>query len=129
MSAKRTRSRLRAGRNGGHLRTGNPGNRGGKGRVPKADVEFWRGVLEDPKVQKAIMRAARNPNSPAFAKLIVYATDRVLGKPHQALTVSGTIEGTGVLAVPMPLDAEQWGKIAAAQQEQLLKHPPATNPH
>ena len=41
-------------------------------------------------------------------------------KKHE-LTVP---EGGGVLAVPMPIDAAQWGEIAAAQQRQLTARAP-----
>lgn len=119
---------MRSPRSGSEIPTGaHPGNTGGKkgrsGRPSKAVTEFWQGVIEDPAVQLAVMKAAKDPKSPAFGKIVTYATDRIMGKPKQAVTVSGKLEGTGVLAVPVPVTNEQWGKLAAPQQEELLKHP------
>lgn len=126
-TAKRRPRRPGRGRDGqeqGELQTGNPGNKGGTGRPSKKVTEFWQGVIEDPDVQAAVLKSAKNPKSPAFGKIVTYATDRIMGKPRQAVTVSGKIEGTGVLAVPVPVTSEQWGKMATAQQEELLKRPP-----
>lgn len=36
---------------------------------------------------------------------------------------SGEVKGTGVLAVPVPIDSEQWAIAAVAQQAQLIARP------
>ena len=40
---------------------------------------------------------------------------------------SGKVDGTGVLAVPMPVDEGPWSAAAAAHQAELLKRAPATS--
>jgi phage terminase small subunit len=47
-----------------------------------------------------------------------------LGLYTEKVEHSGKVEGTGVLAVPVPVGAEQWGKMAERQQEELTKRPP-----
>jgi hypothetical protein len=37
---------------------------------------------------------------------------------------SGEIAASGVLAVPMPVESDQWATIAARQQAELVAHPP-----
>jgi phage terminase small subunit len=56
---------------------------------------------------------------------------RQLGEYHKLFIKRHEVElpaGGGVLAVPLPLDAAQWGTLAAAQQTELLKHPAAAAP-
>lgn len=64
------------GRNGGTLRKGNPGNRGGTGRPPHAFRHFCQDVLADPNTRKAIRKIARSPDSPGavnlFGKLALF---------------------------------------------------------
>jgi hypothetical protein len=82
---------MRPGKNGGALKTGNPGNAGG-GRRP-AWVEEWAdGVLSDPETRKqvaSIMGGKKNPK--AFAAMWKALSERAFGKPTESIEVSGAV--------------------------------------
>lgn len=46
-----------------------------------------------------------------------------LGMFTERIEHSGKIEGSGVLAVPVPLESEQWANMARRQQTDLLSNP------
>lgn len=68
------------GRNGGQLRRGNPGNKGG-GRVPNAWTTFCAATLADPEFQAAIRTAALTGDMAAARMLAEYGA----GKPRQVI--------------------------------------------
>lgn len=77
-----------------HLTPGNPGNSGGKpgrsGRRPNALKSFLRGILEHPRYQRRIMRAALDDefNVPLFRAM----NEIVHGKAAQKVVVEGEVD-------------------------------------
>lgn len=51
-----------------------------------------------------------------------------LGMFKDRIEHSGEVKGAGVLAVPVPVSAEQWGQAAAAQQSALAARPSKASP-
>lgn len=78
------------GTNGGKLRCGNPGNRGGTGRPPNALRDLCREILADEDVQKALWAAARDYQSRGFASVIKLLASYAEGPPLQRHQVKAT---------------------------------------
>lgn len=72
---------------GALLAGGMPGNKGGPGRPPNSETEFWEGCADDPAVQERIREVLKDTAHPQFAKLVMYANDRAKGKPRQMIQV------------------------------------------
>lgn len=75
--------RYMPGANGGKLRRGNPGNRGGPGRPPNTLRDLCREILADAEVQAALWTAARDPQSRGFASVIKLLASYAEGPPLQ----------------------------------------------
>ena len=78
---------LHSGRNGGSLRIGNPGNRGGGSR-PKSFAVFMRDLRGAPDVQAAIRRAAADEDSRGFGAVLKTLIEYDDEKPAQRIELS-----------------------------------------
>lgn len=76
--------------NGGKLRRGNPGNKGG-GRPPKKFATFLKSLRDNADVQAAITTAASNPNSRGFGAVLKLAAEYDEDKPKEQKELSGEI--------------------------------------
>lgn len=66
---------------GGRLRTGNPGNKGGTGRVPNELKIAWQKMLEAKAVDLAVKKILKDPNHPQFTSLYTKLAVMVVGLP------------------------------------------------
>ena len=73
---------MRPGKNGGKLKTGNPGNKGGTGRPPNELRNWLRELRCNPDVQDALKRAASDEYSRGFAAAWKILTDYDPDKPR-----------------------------------------------
>ena len=76
------------GRNGGTLRVGNPGNKGG-GRLPGWLETFCDDLLADPTAQEQVKAILRDKDHAAFASMWRTVAERAHGKPKQPVEHSG----------------------------------------
>lgn len=81
---------VRPGRNGGQLRSGNPGNKGGS-RAPKWLEDWCDDLLADPGCKAAVEKVAKDPKHKAFVAMWKAIADRAHGKPKQAIEHSGRL--------------------------------------
>lgn len=94
--AKRTRTANsvetshNSGKNGGKLRRGNPGNKGG-GRRPQKFSTFLKGLRENPDVHTAIEKAATDSTSRGFAPVLKTMADYDEEKPSDKTQLSGEL--------------------------------------
>jgi hypothetical protein len=82
------------GKNGGRLRVGNPGNKGG-GRQPEWFKELCRDMIASPKARKSVTLILANPDHPHFASMWKAVSDRGYGKPEQPIN-HGAQAGTAM---------------------------------
>ena len=75
---------VQPGKNGGRLRRGNPGNKGG-GRLPDEYKAMCRAMVSSPKAQKAVEAILSNPDHPHFASMWKAVTERGYGKLEQKI--------------------------------------------
>lgn len=76
----------RPGRNGGQLRTGNPGNKGG-GRTPDAFKAMCRRLASRKGTLRNLRTILDNPNHPKFIAACEFVGDRGYGKPTETKKV------------------------------------------
>ena len=81
----------RPGKNGGRLRNGNPGNKGG-GRKPQKFATFLKTLRDDGEVHDAIERAARDETSRGFQPVLRVMSDYDDEKPAEKHAIVGPIE-------------------------------------
>lgn len=75
------------GKNGGRLRVGNPGNKGG-GRQPEWFKELCRAMVSSPKARAAAKAILEDASHPQFASMWKAVSERGYGKLDQAITVT-----------------------------------------
>jgi hypothetical protein len=80
----------RPGANGGTLLTGNPGNKGGTGRPPKALIEWAKEIINDPAIQDVYAARAKAGD----LKVFEFAAERAEGKAKELKEISGDIRVT-----------------------------------
>lgn len=95
MSRKNTPSKTptREGKNGGKLKTGNPGNKGGTGR-PR---DQWKAELAAMASSDAVMEHIKSvleigPTHPFFPKALDFASERGFGKEATPVEQSGSLD-------------------------------------
>lgn len=95
-----------SGRNGNRLPLGaHPGNTGGKkgrsGRKPNEFKDFLAKARQNPKVQKALLTALKDPESRGFSSALKVLTDYDEQKPGQKVDVTSAGEKLpGVVVLP-----------------------------
>lgn len=79
--------------NGGKLRKGNPGNKGGNGAIPKAFKDFMRDEIRNGfKSRHALVEASQDPESKSFSTAWKVATDYDDDKPAEKRQIVGPVE-------------------------------------
>lgn len=77
--------------NGGRLKTGNPGNKGGAGGHNSLARQIRMGYLADTFLNKATA-VVTQPDHPKFADVGKWVTEMVEGKPNQSLQVDASVQ-------------------------------------
>lgn len=77
--------------NGGKLRTGNPGNKGG-GRTPEAFKDFLKRLRADPEFQDELEAAAKNSLTKGYGSALKVVTDYDDDKPAEKRQIVGPVE-------------------------------------
>jgi hypothetical protein len=78
--------------NGGKLRKGNPGNKGGNGAVPKAFKEFIKAEIRNGfKSRHALVEASTDPASKGFSIAWKLAADYDDDKPAEKHAIVGPV--------------------------------------
>lgn len=73
------------------LRMGNPGNKGGNGRVPSKFSSFMQSLGDDENVHKAIRKAAQDEGSKGFAPVLKAIQDYDPDKPSDRKELTGEV--------------------------------------
>lgn len=90
----------REGRNGGRLRTGNPGNKGGTGRPSNAWRNKLAQLVEDPRVEAQMRRRLKGKEGAQVAqKTYEYIANQAHGKPVQPVQVGGELTNELIVRV------------------------------
>ena len=82
---------MRPGKNGGTLKTGNPGNAGG-GRTPDAFKDFLKRLRANPEALAALERAAKDETLRSFGGAWKLASEYDEDKPAEKKQISGKVE-------------------------------------
>jgi hypothetical protein len=81
--------RTRRTANGGTLRVGNPGNKGGTGRPPNEFKELCRQLASSAKTIEQVQKILMSPKHPLFMGALKWASEHGYGKPNQSLEIAG----------------------------------------
>lgn len=101
MSPKNTvKKSVQPGRNGGTLKVGNPGNKGGTGRPANWLRDWCDELLARDENKAAVERVLKDEKHPAHSTMWGKIADRAHGKPAQ------TLEHTGKDGGPLTLRVE-----------------------